>query len=172
MYCLHMHYPAGSTRDTSRSKSLISTSELSESSELSKQLTESVNEATSSSDSAFHQVRVWAEADEVVVVGAAAGCCMCQRCAWPPRVNGQAGLWQGCCGMPACTGDAQLHGPSPVELAPCMHALRCVMWQVMTERSSTISQDVTNGKESTRGTEFSYTVSTVSGPLSFRNHTA
>lgn len=47
---------AGSTREQSRSRSLISTSELSESAELSKQLTESVNLGTTTSDSSFQQV--------------------------------------------------------------------------------------------------------------------
>ncbi|KAG2484911.1 hypothetical protein HYH03_016297 [Edaphochlamys debaryana] len=77
------------TKDQSRSRSLISTSDYSESAELSQQLTESVNEAKSNSESAFQQV--------------------------------------------------------------------------MTERSSTISNDVTNGKERTNGTEFSFTLSTTFG---------
>ncbi|KAG2484914.1 hypothetical protein HYH03_016300 [Edaphochlamys debaryana] len=79
----------GETVDQSRSRSLISTSDYSESAELNQQLTESVNEAKSNSESAFQQV--------------------------------------------------------------------------MTERSSTISNDVTNGKERTNGTEFGFTLSTTFG---------
>lgn len=46
--------------------------------------------------------------------------------------------------------------------------LRCsrLPTQVMAERSSTITEDVNKGRESTRGTEFGYTLTTVSEHLS------